>query len=103
MKSLKDGCVKVSKDNDLTKVGRLGRNAQVSEVMAFELKLNYARICGKIGVRNGLGNYSDSDDSDGKDLEVYDGFAGDLDLTVINVEQTAAVYMNKYILRSILY
>ena len=55
----------------------------------------------KSGVRNGLGNYSDSDDSDGENLEVYDGFAGDL--TLINLERTAAVWMNKYTLHSILY
>ena len=68
---------------------RLGRNKQVSKGMKIELKLKYARICGKNGVRNDLVNYSDSDDSDGEDEEAYDVFAGDL--TVINIEQTAAV------------
>ena len=57
--------------------------------MEIELKLKYARICGKSGVRNGLRDYSDSDGSDGEDLEAYDGFAGDL--IVINVEHTISV------------
>ena len=74
---------------NLIKVVRLGRDSQVSKKMEIELKLKYARICEKNGVRNGLEDYSDSDDSDGEDLEAQDGFAGDL--TVINVERTAAV------------
>ena len=45
-------------------------------------------MCGKSGVRKGLGHYSDSDYSDGEDLEACDGFVGYL--TVINVERAAA-------------
>ena len=41
------------------------------------------------GIINGFGDYSDSHDSDGKDLEVYEGFAEDL--TVNNIEQATAV------------
>ena len=57
--------------------------------MEIEFKFKYARICGKIGVRNGLGDYSDSDNSDGEDSEAYDGFAGDL--IIIHGKWTAAV------------
>ena len=74
----------IKRYNDLIKVVRLGRNSQVSKEIEIELKLKYARICGKSGVRSGLGNYSNSDDGDIEDLEAYDGFAGDL--TVINLE-----------------
>ena len=56
--------------------------------MEIELKLKYAKICEKSGVKNSLGDYSDSDDSDGNDLEAYNDFDGNL--TVINVERTAA-------------
>ena len=61
---------------------RLGINTQVSKEMKIELKLKYARVYGKSGVRNGLGGYSDSDNSDGENLEVYVGFAGHLTVIV---------------------
>ena len=75
--------------NNLIKVVRVGRNAQVSKEMEIELKLKYSRICGKRSVKNSLINYSDPGDSDGEDSEAYDGFAGNL--IVIYVEQTGAV------------
>ena len=56
--------------------------------MEIELKLKYAKVCGKSGFRNGLGPYSYSDNSDSENLEAYDSFVGDL--TVINVERRAA-------------
>ena len=59
----------IKRYNDLIKVVSLGRYSQVSKEMEIELKLKYVRMCGKSGVRNGLGNYSDSDDSDSEDLE----------------------------------
>ena len=80
---------------------RLGRHSQVSKDMEIELKLKYARICWEHGANNGLEDYSHSSDSDGEDLEAYDGFTRDL--AVINVEQTSAVLMNKYTLFSIIY
>ena len=75
--------------NDLIEVVRLGRIIELSKEMDLDLKMKYAGMCGKIGVRNSLGEDGDSDDSDDEDLEVYDGFAGEL--TAINVERTAAV------------
>ena len=55
--------------------------------MEINLKMKYAGMCGKIG--NSLGDNGESDDSDGEDVETYDGFAGES--IVINVEHTAAV------------
>ena len=43
--------------------------------MENELKTSYAKICGKIGERNGGGVSSDSDDSDDESLKAYGGFA----------------------------
>ena len=79
----------IKRYNDLIQVVRLGRNSQISKEMEIELKLKYVKICGKSGVINGLDDYSDSDYSDGEDIEAYNNFAGDL--IVIHVEQTAAV------------
>ena len=91
----------IKRYNGIIKGLRLDINTQVSKEMKIELKLKYARIWRKIGVRNGLGDDIDSDDnSDGEDLEAYDGFAGDL--TVIHVEQRVAFSMNKYTLLLIL-
>ena len=75
--------------NDLIKVVRLGRMTEVNKEMEIELKMKYAGMCEKSGVRNSLGDDGDSDDSDDEDLEAYDGFAGEL--TAINVERTAVV------------
>ena len=44
--------------------------------MEIALKLKYTRICRKRGVRDGLVNYSDWDNSGGEYFEEYDGFAG---------------------------
>ena len=46
-------------------------------------------MCGKSGVINNLGDDENSNDSDGEDLEAYNGFTGWL--MVIHVERTAAV------------
>lgn len=54
--------------------------------MIIKLENKYARICRKCGGRLFLVDYSNSDDSDGEDLEAYEGFADSL--TVINVETT---------------
>ena len=79
----------INRYNDLIKVVGLGRMTEVGKEMEIELKMKYVGMCGKSGVRNSLGEDGDSDDSDDEDLEAYDGFAGEL--TVINVERTAAV------------
>ena len=79
----------IKRYNDLMQVVRSGRNSQVGKEIEIKLKLKYTRIYGKRCARNGLDDYSDSDDRDGEDLEAYDSFAGDL--TVINIERTAAV------------
>ena len=67
----------IKRYNDLIKVVRRNRNSIQSKEMDNELKTSYAKICGKIGERNGGGVSSDSDDSDDESLEAYNGFAGD--------------------------
>ena len=57
--------------------------------MKINLKMKYVGMCGKIGVRNSLGEDGNSDETDDEDLEAYNGFANEL--TVINVECAAAV------------
>ena len=56
---------------------------------------------GKVLLEVVLGDYSDSDNIDDEDLETYDGFVPDL--IVIIIERTAGVWMNEYVLHSILY
>ena len=62
---------------------------EVSKETEIEFNIKYAGMCGKSGIRNILGGNGDSDDSDGEDLEAYDGFAEESGVT--NVERTAAV------------
>ena len=79
----------IKRYNNLIKVVRLGRMTEVSKEIEIELKMKYARMCGKINVRNSLGGDGDLDDSDSENLEAYDGFSGEY--TVINVICIAAV------------
>ena len=79
----------IKKYNNLIKGVMLGRMIEISKEMKMELKIKYVGMCGKIGVRNSLGNYGNSDDSDSEDFQAYNGFAGKL--AVINIERTAAV------------
>ena len=50
--------------------------AELSNEMEIDLQMKYVAMCGKNDVRNSLGNDGDSDDSDGDDLETYNGFVG---------------------------
>ena len=54
---------RINRYNDIIQAVRLGRNTQVSKEVDIESKLKCARICGKSGISNGLGDYSDLDDS----------------------------------------
>ena len=81
-------CKGIKRYNDIIKVVRLDRMTEVSKEMEIQLKMKYVGMCGEIGVRNSLGDYGDSDNSDGEDLEAYNRFAGEL--KVINVEHTTA-------------
>jgi len=63
--------------NYLVKVVQMNRKLTHSIEMEVKLKDGYAKICGKDGSRNGVGEVSGDFESDDEILEAYDGFAGD--------------------------
>lgn len=56
---------------------RRNKNTAYSKRIEIILKAKYAKLCSKIGRRNGDGKLSESDESDDESLDIYDCFSGD--------------------------
>ena len=52
-----------------------------SKEMGIELKSTYNKSCGRSNDNNNSSDSSGSEDSDSKNLEAYDGFAGGIQLS----------------------